>query len=168
MRTAILVSLVVCVTVSGPCPAAGKTSAVRADSLEAMVRFLSVDPATHAFRSRFVFREHAIGLVADSLVARLGRYTGHSVDRVPFLIHDHLYSKAAPNDSTYPAENIVARLVGTGAVPGVVLVTAHYDAIAARMDSFPQKWRTLSAPGADDNATGVAAVMELARTLPRG
>ena len=164
MRIALLVCLAVCSVVARGNVVA-QPAGVSADSLEAMVRFLTVDPATHALRSRFVLREKEIGTVADSLVARLARYTGNPVDRVQFLITDPLpYS----NDSTFTAENIVARLGGTGALSGVLLVTAHYDAIAARMASFLQDWRTMSAPGADDNGTGTAAVMELARSLPRG
>jgi len=163
MRVALLVSLAVCAVIGGR-DAAAQPAGVNADSLGAMVRFLTVDPATHALRSRFVLREKDIGAVADSLATRLERYTGNPVDRIPFLIHDHVYS----NDSTFTAENIVARLGGTGALSGVFLVTAHYDAITARIDSFRQRWRTMSAPGADDNATGAAAVMELARSLPRG
>jgi len=163
MRIALLVYLAVCAVVAYQ-DAAAQPAGVNADSLEAMVRFLTVDPATHALRSRFVLREKDIGVVADSLAARLERYTGNPVDRIPFLIHDHVYS----NDSTFTGENIVARLRGTGALSGVFLVTAHYDAIAARMSSFLRDWRTMSAPGADDNATGAAAVMELARSLPRG
>ena len=163
MRIALLVYLAVCAVVAHQ-DAAAQPAGVNADSLEAMVRFLTVDPATHALRSRFVLREKDIGAVADSLVARLERYTGNPVDRIPFLVHDHVYS----NDSTFTAENIVARLMGTGVLSSVLLVTAHYDAIAARVDSFRRDWRTMSAPGADDNATGAAAVMELARSLPRG
>jgi hypothetical protein len=147
---------------AGAGPAIGEPAAVRADSLEAMVRFLSEDPTTGASRSRFVLREHDIGAIADSLAARLGHYTGNPVDRVPFSIHDTYYTI----DSTFNAENVVARLEGTGALAGVILVTAHYDAIALRTPGFRENWQTMSAPGADDNATGVAGLMELARTLP--
>jgi hypothetical protein len=162
MRASISGFILACVLLVGAGSGAAREAGVSRDSLEAMVRFLSIDPATKSPRSRFALREGEIGLVADSLAARLGRYTGNSVDRIPFTIRDHVYS----GDSTFTGENIVARINGTGAAPGVVLVTAHYDAIAARTTGFQRDWRTMPAPGADDDATGVAAVMELARTVP--
>ena len=44
---------------------------------------------------------------------------------------------------------------------------AHYDCSASRMGGsvWNSQWKTIKAPGADDNATGVAAVLEMARIL---
>ena len=64
--------------------AANVVAAVSRDSLEAMVRFVSVDPASQSSRTRFVLREAPLALVTDSLAARLERYTGGPVDRLPF------------------------------------------------------------------------------------
>lgn len=63
-------------------------------------------------------------------------------------------------------ENIFATLnPSSGAQPasGWVLVSAHYDSIANRTPG----WRPAvdPAPGADDNATGTAALLEFARAL---
>jgi len=65
-----------------------------------------------------------------------------------------------------PLENIFATLAPKGptAVPGKgVLLTAHYDSTANRTPG----WRPAidPAPGADDNATGTAGLLELARVL---
>jgi hypothetical protein len=139
----------------------GAAAAVERDSLEAMVRFLSVDPATGLARTRFALREEPLALVADSLGARLQRYTGASVERFPFTFE----REYGGIDSSYSGENVAARVPGTGAVSGVFLVTAHFDAIASRTPDWPKNWRTWPAPGADDNATGVAALMEAARVL---
>jgi len=51
--------------------------------------------------------------------------------------------------------NVIARRPGNDPERGAVVVGAHYDAVAG-------------SPGADDNASGVAVLLELARTLPRG
>ena len=130
-----------------------------ADSLEAMVRFLSIDPSTSQPRSRYAYRENELREVADSLAARLERYTGVTPIRQSWVEEDH--------DSTFTVENIICRVEADGPSSGVLLVTAHFDAIAHR--SFPGEWDTAwihsAAPGADDNATGVAAVMEAARLL---
>ncbi|MCU0546144.1 MAG: M28 family peptidase [Oscillatoriaceae cyanobacterium Prado104] len=48
--------------------------------------------------------------------------------------------------------NILAEKTGTDSKAGTILVGAHYDSV-------------LKSPGADDNATGVAAVLEVARLL---
>jgi hypothetical protein len=133
------------------------------DSLEAMVRFLSIDPSTDTPRSRYVFRESELRSVADSLTARLEKYTGVAATRQEFEIEwrfdDH--------DTTFTGENIICRVEASGSSSGVLLLTAHFDATAHR--SFPGEWSDAwvdsAAPGADDNATGVAAVMEAARLL---
>jgi hypothetical protein len=75
--------------------------------------------------------------------------SGLSVDLQPFII-----------DST-TQDNIEGTLPGWG--PGeevVYLITAHYDSTA---HGNPQ----LAAPGADDNGSGTAAVLEAARLLSR-
>ncbi|MCP4420843.1 MAG: M20/M25/M40 family metallo-hydrolase [Chloroflexi bacterium] len=60
----------------------------------------------------------------------------------------------------YNQQNIVATLQGTGSHPGVIVVTAHYD--TRSVDSFNGN---SFAPGANDNASGVAAMLETARVL---
>ena len=57
-------------------------------------------------------------------------------------------------------QNIVATLPGTSGHAGVVVLMAHYD--SRTVDAFDGEG---FAPGADDNATGVAAMIEIARIL---
>ncbi len=56
--------------------------------------------------------------------------------------------------------NIVAVIQGTEAGAGTVIVGAHYDSVGNPLESA-----TTYAPGANDNATGVAGIIELARIL---
>jgi glutaminyl-peptide cyclotransferase len=69
-------------------------------------------------------------------------------------------------DFTYkdtPARNVIAR---AGAGP-VIIIGAHYDTrLQADNDPDPAK-RTQSVPGANDGASGVAVLLELARTLDK-
>ncbi|MBI5479222.1 MAG: M20/M25/M40 family metallo-hydrolase, partial [Deltaproteobacteria bacterium] len=59
-----------------------------------------------------------------------------------------------------PDRNVVARLAPPpGATGPTILVGAHYDALGMRGGRLH--------PGADDNASGVAALLEVARLLPR-
>jgi Zn-dependent M28 family amino/carboxypeptidase len=63
------------------------------------------------------------------------------------------------NDFAVWQYNVLASLNGSGATDSVCVVGAHYDSI--NEDGNP--WSV--APGADDNASGVAAMLEIARTL---
>ena len=137
------------------------TTEVNVDSLRNLVRFLSVDQVTSTLRTRFTFREEPLLLVADSLASRLERYIGVSPAFLPFQLEGGAY---AP-DSTFTTNNIAVRLQGDGSVEGAFYVTAHYDAIATHDAEWMDNWTSHPAPGADDNASGVAALVEIARTL---
>jgi hypothetical protein len=137
------------------------SSEVNVDSLRNMVRFLSVDMATSSPRSRFCLREEALSVIADSLSARLERYLEGPVNRLPFDFEMELY---AP-DSSFSNDNIVIRLDGDGSIEGSFYITAHYDAIGVRDEGWFDDWRIHPAPGANDNASGVAALLETARAL---
>ncbi|MBM4420397.1 MAG: Zn-dependent exopeptidase M28 [Chloroflexi bacterium] len=62
-----------------------------------------------------------------------------------------------------PLENVFASIGPEGQATGWTLVSAHYDSTANRTPG----WRPAvdPAPGADDNATGTAALLELARVI---
>jgi len=67
-------------------------------------------------------------------------------------------------DGSVEIFNVLATLPGTDAFSDQVYVMcAHYDSTASRTPGWD--WETDPAPGADDNATGTAAVMEAARVL---
>jgi len=65
-----------------------------------------------------------------------------------------------------PLYNIVATIKGTDTT-GYYVLGAHFDCSASRMGSsvWNAQWQTIKAPGADDNATGVASLFEVARIL---
>lgn len=62
--------------------------------------------------------------------------------------------------SEFVWDNVWAIQRGRGDVPGTVLVCAHYDSVS-ELSSLERP--DAPAPGADDNATGTAAVLEFAR-----
>ena len=82
---------------------------------------------------------------AAYLVARLEAY-GLVVEQLPFEI-----------DEGVQGVNLVARIDGRDTPDVVYAFSAHYDSTSDDPD--------VSAPGADDNASGVAAVLEAARIL---
>ena len=67
------------------------------------------------------------------------------------------YQTSYQNFSGSYSENVVAELPGTAVPERVVVIGAHYDSIGSSCSG--------SGPGADDNATGTAGVLEAARVL---
>lgn len=63
-------------------------------------------------------------------------------------------------DERTPQYNVVGAIGGSEVNAGTILVGAHYDSIGLERTSG-----SVYAPGANDNASGVAAVLELARIL---
>jgi len=75
---------------------------------------------------------------------------------------DSFYLTRTYRDITYSTwqYNVIAEVAGREH-DSICIVGAHYDAIVAEGDPFT------FAPGANDNASGVAAVMEIARLVKR-
>jgi len=70
------------------------------------------------------------------------------------------------HERTVPAQNVVAILPGEG--PGAqeaVVVGAHYDHLGTRDGGKPGTPGKTIYPGADDNASGVAVMLEVARAM---
>lgn len=59
--------------------------------------------------------------------------------------------------------NVVA--VVPGATDSVVVLCAHLDASASRDPGWKARWETAPAPGATDNASGIAALIEVVRKV---
>lgn len=80
---------------------------------------------------------------------------------------DTFFLPATPPYNTVPLFNVIAELRGTLYPESVFVIGAHYDCSASRMGSsvWNATWQTIAAPGADDNATGVAIMLESARIL---
>jgi Zn-dependent M28 family amino/carboxypeptidase len=77
----------------------------------------------------------------------VSEYALAELRREGYQVSEHSYSVDGQKVS-----NLEAILVGSESASGTVVVGAHYDSVAGTV-------------GADDNATGVAAVLELARML---
>jgi len=63
-------------------------------------------------------------------------------------------------DTTSSQYNIIGYLAGDAVGGGTILLSAHYDSISIAFQDA-----TAYAPGADDNGSGVAALLEMARIL---
>ena len=81
---------------------------------------------------------------------------------------DTFYNLNAPAPwNFYPLMNVVATLDGSGPANRYYIIGGHFDT-SASLDptiNWQTQWATAIAPGADDNASGVASVLEIARIL---
>jgi hypothetical protein len=144
---------------------ASLVDSVSADSIRETIRLLSYDTVGGKYRSRFAPRRDLARDITPYISAKLAAYLGAEgvVDGQDF--QPLLPAQYRGEDSIFV--NVVARLPGkkTGAH---YVICAHYDAIAVRdplWQASSDAWKTVAAPGADDNATGVAALLETARLV---
>ena len=118
---------------------------VSLDSINANIEHLS-GYHTRRYDSRFIYD------VQDWLVSR---YKTFGVDTV--MLHDF----EVPYFEQGTADNIIAVKWGTKTPQEYVICGAHYDSWNA--DGYDPD--TIRSPGADDNASGVAGILETARLL---
>lgn len=69
------------------------------------------------------------------------------------------FAMPGPGGGTITRQNVIGRWTGTTHPDEWIVVGAHYDSRNANLGS------TVSAPGAEDNASGCAGVIEMARAL---
>ena len=120
---------------------------VSADSIEAKIEHLS-SYWTRRYDSRYIWD------VQDWLVAY---YENLGIDTV--VLHDF----PVPNSDIETANNIIAIQWGITTPDEFVVCGAHYDS----WNSDGADPDTIRSPGADDNASGVAGILETARLLSR-
>jgi hypothetical protein len=90
-------------------------------------------------------------------------YVGQHFADLGLQVEYHPFTMVGP-DGSVQIFNVVATHPGVDAFSDdVCILCAHYDSTASRTLNW--NWETDPAPGADDNASGAAAVMEAARVL---
>lgn len=128
------------------------------------------------FRSRYALRvrdavqfddnpkpDHACDNSADYIAQQFRSY-GLEVEFDPF---DHRRRSAlGALIGEYVMRNVVATLPGKGPNKHrIYLMVGHYDSIASKTPGWDGGWRRMAAPGASDNASGIAEMLETARIL---
>ena len=149
---------------------------VAAARLQTHVETLSLkDPALGSVpgnsRSRFSVHPEILEsteYIRSQLAAALG---DEAVELHSFLIDSQRvvsHTSRRGNEGRAPADttayNVIGTLPGTDPAAGYYIICAHYDATGVRSEGG-WDWTNDPAPGADDNATGVALVIESARLL---
>jgi hypothetical protein len=101
-----------------------------------------------------------IGAARDWLYAQLQGYAAASGGRMTVALQSFVQPAGPRIPVPTTITNVIATLRGTTSPDRVYVVSGHYDSRVTDVLNA-----TSDAPGADDDASGVAAVLELARTL---
>jgi len=133
---------------------------VEPDSIESYLRSLTLYP-DGSLRTRQYLRDETTDEALTFIEERLGVFLnapGDSVWRQPFQVSwregGQTFSKEIYNGIG------LHRWTGGG---GAYILCGHYDTIAKRTVGWD--WKIDPAPGADDNGTGIACILECARVL---
>ncbi len=101
-----------------------------------------------------------IGAARDWILAELQRYAGASGGRMTVEQQSFIQPVTPRIPAPTRITNVIATLRGSVTPERIYVVTGHYDSrVSDVMDAVKD------APGADDDASGVAVIMELARVL---
>ena len=127
---------------------------------DSLVNLVSVDSLTlylnklQSYNTRFVYSDSVVK-ARQWLYNKFKEFGIDSVYFYPFSAFDYYYRYGWMQDS-----NVVAVIPGTVNPDKVIVVGGHYDSSVWPVDSVNQL-----APGADDNGSGTAATLEIARIL---
>ncbi|MFW6691634.1 M28 family metallopeptidase [Streptomyces sp. MAR4 CNX-425] len=134
---------------------------VDADRIEADVRRLAAFGTRHTLSAQDD-PDRGIGAARDWIHRRLRHHAAASGGRMTVELQSYVQQPAGRIPEPTRITNVVATLRGDTDPDRVYVVSGHYDSRASDvMDA------TSDAPGADDDASGVAVAMELARVLAR-
>jgi hypothetical protein len=139
---------------------------------------VKLDQPDIAYESRFALRVKNTNNPSDSAFDNSAEYIyekfksyGLDVEYDPFILStgfDPRGRVALHGGGTYEVRNIIATLHGTDTKnDSLFIICAHYDSCAFNSRDWFSKWKTMEAPGANDNASGVSCVLESARILSK-
>ena len=129
--------------------------------IEAAVRRLASFGTRHTLSSQDD-PVRGIGAARDWIAAELRSYAAESAGRMTVELQSYVQEPASRIPVATRITNVVATLRGSVTPERVYVVSGHYDSRATDvMDAVSD------APGADDDASGVAVAMELARVMAK-
>ncbi|MEK7397227.1 MAG: M28 family metallopeptidase, partial [Candidatus Poribacteria bacterium] len=130
-----------------------------------------IDSPNKAYKSRYCLRVRETDNPSDGACDNAGDYIFKRLSdyglQVEFATFDHVITdKSSGKQNHYKMKNVVSTLLGKGSHSDkIFIICAHYDSIASLSAEWMWNWGILPAPGADDNASGTSALMEIARIL---
>ncbi|WP_240507557.1 M20/M25/M40 family metallo-hydrolase, partial [Streptomyces kanamyceticus] len=126
---------------------------------EATVRRLAAFGTRHTLSSQDD-PVRGVGAARDWILAELRRHARPSGGRMSVELQSYVQEPGPRIPTATRITNVVATLRGSASPDRLYVVSGHYDSRASDVMDF-----TSDAPGADDDASGVALVMELARVM---
>lgn len=131
------------------------------DRIEATVRRLASFGTRHTLSSQDD-PKRGIGAARDWILAEMKSYAKASGGRMTAELQSYVQQPANRIPTATRITNVVATLRGSVTPDRIYVVSGHYDSRCSDpMDA------TSDAPGADDDASGVAVAMELARVMAK-
>jgi hypothetical protein len=132
-------------------------------NIEATIRKL-VSFGTRHTLSETASKTHGIGAAREWIQSEFARYSSESGDRLQVTMDEFTQPPGPRNPEAVQVVNVVATLPGSQpeARDRIYVVTGHYDSRVTDVMNV-----TADAPGANDDASGVAAVMEMARVMSK-
>jgi leucyl aminopeptidase len=123
---------------------------ISSDSIENSIRWLQ------SMGTRFALADNhrSVAVRIRDKFIKLG-YSDTRLDSFP---DTKTYKSVVYSTTQY---NVIAELRGSRYPDSLIILGAHYDAINSTGDPF------IIAPGADDNASGIAAMLEIARVMKK-
>lgn len=103
---------------------------------------------------------HGIGAARDWIAGQMRHYAAASGGRMTVTVPSYVQQPADRIPTATRISNVVATLRGSAEPDRVYVVSGHYDSRVTDVEDA-----TSFAPGADDDASGVAVSMELARVM---
>ncbi|WP_328459916.1 M20/M25/M40 family metallo-hydrolase [Actinoplanes sp. NBC_00393] len=132
---------------------------IDADRIEATVRRLAAFGTRHTLSSQ-TDPVRGIGAARDWINRELQSYAQASEGRLTVELQSFVQPVSPRIPVPTTITNVIATLRGSVTPERIYVVTGHYDSRASDVLDA-----TSDAPGADDDASGVAVIMELARVL---
>ena len=129
--------------------------------IEAIVRKLVTFGTRHTLSTQDD-PNRGIGAARDWILAELQRYAAASDGRMTVELQSYIQPPADRIPVPTRITNVLATLRGSVTPERVYVVSGHYDSRVTDVMNA-----TADAPGADDDASGVAVSMELARIMAR-
>jgi hypothetical protein len=136
---------------------------ISAKNIEATIRKL-VSFGTRHTLSETASKTHGIGAARDWIQSEFARYSSESGGRLQVTMDEFTEPAGPRNPQAVQVVNVVATLPGSQpeSRDRMYVVTGHYDSRVTDVMNA-----TADAPGANDDASGVAAVMEMARVMSK-
>jgi Zn-dependent M28 family amino/carboxypeptidase len=127
--------------------------------IEATIRRLAEFGTRHTLSSQDD-PVRGIGAARDWIYAQMQSIAALSGGRMTVELQSFIQPPASRIPAPTPITNVIATLKGDSAPDRIYVVSGHYDSRVTDIMNF-----TSDAPGADDDASGVAVAMEMARLM---